>query len=189
MKEMVNAFSEYARTPDMDMTRFDLNKLIAEVAELYRHGDQPLSLQLELDPGLPTVEADESRMRQVFNNLIGNALEAMERQTDDEINISTRRVEHEGVELIEVKVADNGPGFLDDVVDHAFDPYVTSKAKGTGLGLAIVKKLIEEHGGQISGRNDKRGGAEIVILLPVTQEAGDAMLSATNRHDKRRERA
>jgi nitrogen fixation/metabolism regulation signal transduction histidine kinase len=189
MKEMVNAFSEYARTPDMDMTRFDLNQLIAEVAELYRHGEQPLSLQLELDPELPTVEADEGRMRQVFNNLIGNALEAMERQTDEEINISTRRVDHEGVELIEVKVADNGPGFLDDIVDHAFDPYVTSKAKGTGLGLAIVKKLIEEHGGQISGRNDKRGGAEIVILLPVTQEAGDAMLSATNRHDKRRERA
>ena len=189
MKEMVNAFSEYARTPDMDMTRFDLNQLIAEVAELYRHGEQPLSLQLELDPGLPTVEADEGRMRQVFNNLIGNALEAMDRQTDEEINISTRRVDHEGVELIEVKVADNGPGFLDDIVDHAFDPYVTSKAKGTGLGLAIVKKLIEEHGGQISGRNDKRGGAEIVILLPVTQEAGDAMLSARNRHDKRRERA
>ncbi len=189
MKEMVNAFSEYARTPDMDMTRFDLNQLIAEVAELYRHGDQPLSLQLELDPGLPTVEADEGRMRQVFNNLIGNALEAMDRQTDEEINISTRRVDHEGVELIEVKVADNGPGFLDDIVDHAFDPYVTSKAKGTGLGLAIVKKLIEEHGGQISGRNDERGGAEIVILLPVTQEAGDAMLSTTNRHDIRRERA
>jgi nitrogen fixation/metabolism regulation signal transduction histidine kinase len=74
-------------------------------------------------------------------------------------------------------------------VDQAFDPYVTSKVKGTGLGLAIVKKLIEEHGGQISARNSKRGGAEVVILLPVTREAGDAMLSATHRLDKRRERA
>ena len=189
MKEMVNAFSEYARAPDMDMSRFDLNRLISEVAELYRNRERPLSLKLDLDSKLPNVEADEGRMRQVFNNLIGNALEAMEHQTDEEIIISTGRLYLEGVELVEIKVADNGPGFLDDVVDHAFDPYVTSKAKGTGLGLAIVKKLIEEHGGQISARNGKRGGAEIAILLPVMREAGDVMLSATHRLDKRRERA
>ncbi len=171
------------------MARFDLNELIAEVADLYRHSEQPLRLQLELDSGLPNVEADAGRMRQVFNNLISNALESMEHQADKEINISTRCLDREGVELIEINVVDNGPGFLDDVVDHAFDPYVTTKAKGTGLGLAIVKKLIEEHGGQISARNVERGGAEIVILLPVTREAGDAMLSATHHHDKRRERA
>ncbi len=189
MKEMVNAFSDYARTPDMDLSRFDLNRLIGEVAELYRHREQPLSLQLELDSKLPNVEADEGRMRQVFNNLIGNALEAMEHQSDGEISISTRHIFNEGVELVEIKVADNGPGFLDDVADHAFEPYVTTKAKGTGLGLAIVKKLIEEHGGQISARNSTRGGAEIAILLPVMREAGDFMLSATNRRDIRRERA
>ena len=61
--------------------------------------------------------------------------------------------------------------------------------RGTGLGLAIVKKLIEEHGGQITARNAGRHGAEIVILLPVTREAGDAMLYASQRTDKRRERA
>ena len=189
MKEMVNAFSEYARTPEMAMARFDLNQLIAEVADLYRHPEQPLTLQLHVDPELPIVEADAGRMRQVFNNLISNALESMERQTDKEIIISTRHLQRDGVELIEIKVVDNGPGFLDDVVDHAFDPYVTTKDKGTGLGLAIVKKLIEEHGGQISARNGERGGAEIAILLPVTREAGDAMLFATHRYDKRRERA
>jgi nitrogen fixation/metabolism regulation signal transduction histidine kinase len=189
MKEMVNAFSDYARTPYMDLSRFDLNQLIAEVAELYRHPEQPRSLTLDLDSDLPNVEADEGRMRQVLHNLIRNALEAMEHQTAEEISISTRHFDDGGIELVEIKVTDNGPGFTDDIVDQAFDPYVTSKVKGTGLGLAIVKKLIEEHGGQISARNSKRGGAEIVILLPVTREAGDAMLSATHRLDKRRERA
>ncbi len=189
MKEMVNAFSEYARTPDMDLSRFDLNELITEVADLYQHGDRPLSLTLELDSALPRVEADEGRMRQVLHNLIGNALEAMEQQSAEEIEISTRYIHQDGVELAEIKVIDNGPGFLDNIVDEAFDPYVTSKVKGTGLGLAIVKKLIEEHGGQIAARNSERGGAELVILLPVTREAGDAMLSAAHRHDKRRERA
>jgi len=189
MKEMVNAFSDYARTPDMDLSRFDLNQLIGEVAELYRHREHPRSLTLDLDSDLPNVEADEGRMRQVLHNLIRNALEAMEHQTAEEISISTRHIHEEGIELAKIKVIDNGPGFMDDIVDQAFDPYVTSKVKGTGLGLAIVKKLIEEHGGQISARNSERGGAEIVILLPVTREAGDAMLSATHRLDKRRERA
>jgi nitrogen fixation/metabolism regulation signal transduction histidine kinase len=189
MKEMVNAFSEYARTPDMDLSRFDLNQLVAEVAELYRHRERPLSLTLDLDSSMPSVEADEVRMRQVLHNLIRNALEAMEHQSSEVISISTRHLHLDGAEVAEIEVCDNGPGFLDDIVDQAFDPYVTSKAKGTGLGLAIVKKLIEEHGGQISARNGERGGAEIVILLPVTREAGDTMLSAMHRHDKRRERA
>ncbi len=189
MKEMVDAFSEYARVPDMDLSRFDLNALIAEVAELYRHREEPLSLSLDLDDSLPRVEADEGRMRQVLHNLIGNALEAMEQQPEEQIEITTRHVHKHGAELAEIKVIDNGPGFLEDLVDQVFDPYVTSKVKGTGLGLAIVKKMIEEHGGHISARNSERGGAEIVILLPVTREAGDAMLSAAHSHDKRRERA
>jgi nitrogen fixation/metabolism regulation signal transduction histidine kinase len=63
MKEMVNAFSDYARTPDMDLSRFDLNQLISEVAELYRHREQPRSLALDLDSDLPYVEADEGRKR------------------------------------------------------------------------------------------------------------------------------
>ena len=93
------------------------------------------------------------------------------------------------MELVEIKVEDNGQGFLDDIIDEAFDPYVTSKQKGTGLGLAIVKKLVEEHGGQITARNRKQGGAEISILLPMTGEAGDALAFGARRQDKRRERA
>ena len=93
------------------------------------------------------------------------------------------------MELVEVKVEDNGPGFLDELVEEAFDPYVTSKEKGTGLGLAIVKKLVEEHGGRIRARNRKQGGAEISILLPITGEAEDALLLSGRRQDKRRERA
>ena len=188
MKEMVNAFSEYARTPDMDLTRFDLNELIAEVAELYRHQELPPKLELALED-LPRVEADAGRMRQVFHNLIRNALEAMEHSHDAWLQISTRYVRDGGLELVEIKVQDNGPGFLDEIVAGAFDPYVTSKPKGTGLGLAIVKKLVEEHGGRISARNRRQGGAEISILLPITGEAEDALLLGARRRDQRRERA
>ena len=78
---------------------------------------------------------------------------------------------------------------LEEIVEEAFDPYVTSKPKGTGLGLAIVKKLVEEHDGQITVRNRKQGGAVISILLPTTRKAEDKMLFSEHRRDERRERA
>ena len=171
LKDMVNAFTEYARMPAMDMTQFDLNELISEVAELYHHRHLPMGLQLDLED-LPAVTADAGRLRQVLHNLIRNAQEAMEDNTEPSLEISTRRVRHEHRDMVEIRIADNGPGFEAGIVAEAFDPYVTSKAKGSGLGLAIVKKLIDEHGGRIRAQNRRRRGAEIVILLPITAEAG-----------------
>ncbi|HSG65476.1 MAG TPA: ATP-binding protein, partial [Gammaproteobacteria bacterium] len=189
MKEMVNAFSEYARTPDMELSRFDLNELIRQVAELYLHRELPLALTLDLDPTLPFVEADAGRIRQVLHNLIRNALEAMERQAEERLEIATRYRRAEETPAVEIRVADNGPGFANEIVDQIFDPYVTSKPKGTGLGLAIVKKLVEEHGGQISAQNGERGGAVISILLPISGEAGDTLHDTARRSDKRRQHA
>jgi two-component system, NtrC family, nitrogen regulation sensor histidine kinase NtrY len=189
MKEMVNAFSDYARTPEMDITRFDLNELIREVTELYLHRELPLALTLDLDSGLPLIEGDAGRIRQVLHNLIRNALEAMERQGDERLEISTRYIGAAETQAVEIRVADNGPGFATNIVDQIFDPYVTSKPKGTGLGLAIVKKLVEEHGGQISAHNGERGGAVISILLPISGEAGNTLLEAARRPDKRRQHA
>jgi nitrogen fixation/metabolism regulation signal transduction histidine kinase len=187
MKQMVNAFSEYARTPSMDVSRFDVNALITEVSELYSHQEKPVSIKLALDRALPLIEADAGRLRQVLHNLLRNAIDAMEHQQDARVEVSTRRAQNAEVDFVEIKVSDNGPGFLGDIVHQAFDPYVTSKPKGTGLGLAIVKKLVEEHGGQISARNREQGGAEISILIPTSMDAGSH--SVGRRHDHRRERA
>ncbi|HVY65377.1 MAG TPA: ATP-binding protein [Gammaproteobacteria bacterium] len=187
MKQMVNAFSEYARTPTMQVSRFDLNALITEVSELYAHQEKPLSIALALAPDLPPIEADAGRLRQVLHNLLRNSIEATEHLDDARVEIATRRASAGAQELIEIRVTDNGPGFASDIVHQAFDPYVTSKPKGTGLGLAIVKKLVEEHGGQITARNREHGGAEIVILLPVAVDATSQ--ASTRRHEHRRERA
>jgi PAS domain S-box-containing protein len=187
MKQMVNAFSEYARTPRMEVTRFDVNALIAELCDLYAHQEKPLAIKLSLTADLPQIEADAGRLRQVLHNLLRNALEATEHQDEARVDISTRRVTAAAVDFVEIKVADNGPGFLRDIVHQAFDPYVTSKPKGTGLGLAIVKKLVEEHGGQINARNREQGGAEISILIPMSVDMGGQTLN--RRHEHRRERA
>ncbi len=191
MKEMVNAFSEYARAPEMDVSRFDLNQLIGEVAELYRaqHG-QP---RLRLSPGALEIEADRGRLRQILHNLLANAIEALEGVSDAAICVETHRVDREEggqpVSAVEIIVEDNGPGFRPDVIGQVFDPYVTTKSKGTGLGLAIVKKIVEEHGGKIEADNIRTGGARVRIELPLTASARTGGPIRERRAGPRRERA
>ncbi|HKZ74217.1 MAG TPA: HAMP domain-containing protein, partial [Steroidobacteraceae bacterium] len=90
MKQMVNAFSEYARAPDMKMARFPLNALVVEVADLYRSHDPKVEVRLDLDERVGSIEADRGRVRQILNNLVTNSLEALEGAAGGRLEISTR---------------------------------------------------------------------------------------------------
>jgi PAS domain S-box-containing protein len=190
MKQMVNAFSEYARAPDMHVTRFDLNLLITEVADLYRVQDRVAELILALSPDLPQISADRMRIRQILNNLVTNSLEALEGRTGARIEIKTQIVDdgpREGA-AVEIVITDNGPGFQRDLIGTVFDPYVTSKPKGTGLGLAIVKKIAEEHGGRIEADNPRSGGARVKVTLPLSDGARGLGAREPRKVEHRRER-
>ena len=190
MKEMVNAFSDYARAPDMDIGRFDLDRLVHEVVDLYRAQESALRIVLTSDPTMPMIEADMGRIRQILHNLLRNAVEALENSTDGQIDVHVSAAEIDGVDIVQIKVEDNGPGFHAGSESQIFDPYVTTKPKGTGLGLAIVKKLVEEHIGSIRARNRKDGGAMISIRLPLNEAARELMIAkAPGRAEKRREQA
>ncbi len=160
MKEMVKAFSDYAHTPPVVLREVKLAALVREVAELYR-GNHELKLRLELERGLPPLEADPGRLRQLLHNLIKNAQEAMERPP---LTLQIRLTGNP--ESQELTLEDDGPGFPDQLAATLFEPYVTTKPKGTGLGLAIVKKIVEEHGGIIRAENHG-GGARITLRLPL----------------------
>jgi nitrogen fixation/metabolism regulation signal transduction histidine kinase len=190
MKQMVNAFSEYARAPDMHFSRFDLNQLITEVVDLYRVQDSSADLKLLLDPHLPAISADRMRIRQILNNLVTNSLEALEGRQGACIEIETH-VSEDGPKQpasVAIVVTDNGPGFQRDLIGTVFDPYVTSKPKGTGLGLAIVKKIVEEHGGRIEADNQRTGGARVRILLPLGDSARSLGVREPRKGEHRRER-
>ena len=190
MKEMVNAFSDYARAPDMEIGRFDMDKLVHEVVDLYRAQESGINIVLTSDPTMPTIEADMGRVRQILHNLIRNATEALENSVDGRIDVHVSAAEFDGVDVIQIKVEDNGPGFKEGAESQVFDPYVTTKPKGTGLGLAIVKKLVEEHAGSIRAYNHTEGGAVISIRLPLNEVAREDMIgNAPGRADRRRERA
>ena len=190
MKEMVNAFSDYARAPDIEIARFDLDKLVHEVIDLYRAQESEVEIVLTSDPTLPMIEADMGRVRQILHNLLRNAVEALENTEDGRIDVHVSAAEIDGVDIVQIKVEDNGPGFKAGAVSQIFDPYVTTKPKGTGLGLAIVKKLVEEHVGTIRARNRTDGGAMISIRLPLDEAARELVIAkAPGRAEKRREQA
>ena len=188
MKQMVNAFSEYARAPDMQIARFDLNQLITEVVDLYRAQESGAELRLLLDPHLPDVPADRVRIRQILNNLLTNSIEALEGKPGARVDIETHIAEDGGKPVAAIVVTDNGPGFQRDLIGTVFDPYVTSKPKGTGLGLAIVKKIVEEHGGRIEADNRRTGGARVRILLPLSESGRAAGAREPRKGELRRER-
>jgi nitrogen fixation/metabolism regulation signal transduction histidine kinase len=188
MKQMVNAFSEYARAPELQFTRFDLNQLITEVVDLYRAQDSSADVKLLLEPVLPEISADRMRIRQILNNLVTNSFEALEGKLDGGIEIETQLAEDAGKPVVSIVVADNGPGFQRDLIGAVFDPYVTSKPKGTGLGLAIVKKIVEEHGGRIEADNRRAGGARVRILLPLGESGRAAGVREPRKGEHRRER-
>jgi nitrogen fixation/metabolism regulation signal transduction histidine kinase len=167
MKAMVNAFSEYARSPEIKLLEFDLNNLVTEVAELYRAQDGVADVRVQVDPGLGSIRADRGRLRQVLNNLLTNGIEAVGDAPGGWVEVVTRRERSGAADNAVITVSDNGHGFQKEMLARVFDPYVTSKQKGTGLGLAIVKKIIEEHGGWIEADNRPEGGACVRVVLPV----------------------
>jgi len=188
MKQMVNAFSEYARAPDMHFSRFDLNQLITEVVDLYRVQYSAAELKLLLESNLPPLSADRIRIRQILNNLVTNSFEALEGKPGACVEIETHVAEDGPKQVVVIVVSDNGPGFQRELIGTVFDPYVTSKPKGTGLGLAIVKKIVEEHGGRIEADNQRTGGARVRIQLPLGDGARSVGGREPRKGEQRRER-
>ena len=171
MKEMVDAFNEYARPPRLQLAPLDLSEFIAEVLYLYRDYPAGVEIKLNLAHEPLLINADKGRLRQLLHNLVKNAIEAIrDNSRGSTLWISASREHASGADCAELAVRDNGPGFPEHILDNAFEPYVTTKPKGTGLGLAIVKKIVEEHGGSIQLESPAAGGARIRIRLPLLRD-------------------
>lgn len=160
MKDMVETFRNYARAPQLNLTYLDLNELIREVLVLYEGSN--CTFEVNLSKIEMIVNADSGAMRQVIHNLFKNAVEAAASDSAPTVSVTTElHNEH-----ILFYVSNNGKTFSQEMLLHAFDPYVTDKPSGTGLGLSVVKKIIEEHGGRIQISNQETELACIKITLP-----------------------
>ncbi|GHT85605.1 PAS domain-containing sensor histidine kinase [Betaproteobacteria bacterium] len=169
VKNLVNAFRDYARLPAPVLAPLELGTLIREVLHLYESASVPIVFQLAAD--LPQVLGDASQIRQIIHNMLQNAQDVLTGRDDGEIVLAARS----SGEMVELVCRDNGAGFPVEVLARAFTPYFTTKAKGTGLGLAMIKKIVTEHGGEVKITNRDGGGAEISIRLrPVTPHTANA---------------
>ena len=119
----------------------------------------------QLSESVPRIPMDRDRLRQVFENLVDNALQHSPRGTV--VTISGDLMLHAGRKWVEMRVEDQGKGFVAGETAHVFEPFFTRREHGTGLGLSIVQKIVEEHEGSVTAGNREEGGARITIRLPA----------------------
>ncbi|TNE50921.1 MAG: hypothetical protein EP343_06270 [Deltaproteobacteria bacterium] len=156
LEQLSSQLLDFVRVGSLE--RKDLNPvaLLKEVAE----GLQTDRIQFHNDKAPEVWSMDETRMRQVFSNLMDNALQASPNDTSVEVRVTAK-----GGKL-QVTIDDQGEGIPEDKMDSIFTPFVTTKLHGTGLGLPVARRLVELHQGTLTASNRPEGGARFVITLP-----------------------
>ena len=173
LKKIVGRFSDFARMPQPEIGPVDLNDTVRGVVKLFESqlgavGRPPITPELHLEEGLPSIPADESLLRRAIENLVLNAMDAMPAG-----GVLMLRTAHDdgGVDL---EVSDTGSGLTPEECDRLFTPYYTTKQHGTGLGLAIVQSVVSDHGGRISVESEAGVGTSFHIHLPAKPPARPA---------------
>jgi len=124
-------------------------------------GRPPITSELHLEEGLPSIQADEALLRRAIENLVLNAMDAMPAG-----GVLMLRTTHQNGE-VDLEISDTGSGLTREECDRLFTPYYTTKQYGTGLGLAIVQSVVSDHGGRISVESESGVGTSFYIHLPA----------------------
>ncbi|HXJ92201.1 MAG TPA: ATP-binding protein [Terriglobia bacterium] len=170
LKSLVDEFSAFARFPVSQPVPSDLNAIIDAALNVFDGRLDGIGVHRELESGLPPVQADPEQLKRALVNLIDNAAEALEHSRPREIWVRTALDPDR--EVVELTVADSGPGISPDVKEKLFVPYFSTKGRGTGLGLAIVSRIVSEHHGFIRVEENRPCGSKFVIELPVERVVG-----------------
>lgn len=179
-KDIVQGLLSFARETKLRTGPMNVNDILSDVLSLVVNQSlfHNIKIKESLYPRLPTIVADETQIKQVFLNIILNAVQAME--GNGELTITTTREEKE----IKVKIADTGPGIPPEIMDKLFNPFFTTKEKGTGLGLAIVYGIIERHQGRVDVETELGKGSAFVLSLPISAEEADNRIETTKLPDQ-----
>ena len=173
---------------------FDPTEAINSAVRLTEYGARQagIGLSLELAGHLPSVVGNAGQLEQVLINLINNARDSVsaiqDRQAAKIIEVSASAVVHDGADLVQIAVADTGPGIPAHVLPQLFNSFVTTKArgKGTGLGLRICRRIVVEMHGNIQATNRPQGGARFEITLPAVPAHPTGTARDAHRHGRLR---
>lgn len=164
LTEITEEYLRFARLPKPHLEVENLNDVLSSLISFISKEMRLSNVELvaELDPALPTIQADENQLRQAFLNLLRNAGEATGEQ-GGEVTIRTARVG----DAIRVEIEDRGGGISPEDLAQIFEPFFSTKRHGTGLGLALTQQIFHEHGGSIRVESQLAEGTTFIIELPI----------------------
>ena len=175
MQRSIQSFLDFAKPPKLLKVPLELTQILERTIELV-HGraeKQNVSIMTEF-PSQPLIlEADASQLQQVFLNLALNALDIM--PTGGTLSFTVRAANS----MVDIAVADTGPGIAADVRDRLYQPFVTTKPTGLGLGLVISRRIIEDHGGNLDTDPAPSAGACFRVVLPICADVSKSALMRT----------
>jgi light-regulated signal transduction histidine kinase (bacteriophytochrome) len=186
MRALIDDLLTYARVTSRakSFKQVNLNEVVTQVVADLEISIRDTRGRVEVAP-LPVIDADPLQMRQLFQNLIGNALKFHQKGIPPVVTVYTQQREadeddssHESVDRCEVVVGDNGIGFEEQYLDQIFVLFKRlhgrTEYEGTGIGLAICRKIVQLHGGTITARSAVGQGTRFIIRLPLHQTKGDS---------------
>ena len=175
--ELVEKFMVFAKDDELSLAPMNLHQVLDSVIELARLDSLSDGMLIErvYDPSIPDMVADADRLRQVFLNLVRNAMQAMS-SGSGRLQIETRMTLDErlagqdlsSIPTVQVIFSDNGCGIPPEILDRLATPFFTTRKKGTGLGLAVSRHWVTQHRGTLSISSSPEGGAAIRVNLPLT---------------------
>ncbi len=167
--QVIQRLRQFVKKADAQREAEDVRQTVEEAAALALLGPERHGVYLAADyaPDLPPVLIDKVQIQQVLLNLIRNAVEAMRDSRRRKLTIKTM-LSVDG--LVEISVADSGPGLPEQVREKLFQPFITTKPSGMGVGLSICHGIIEAHGGRLWLTESPEGGADFHFTLPVLAE-------------------
>lgn len=162
--KFVNAYKEFAKTPELHLSKTDLVNMINRICDLLKPDldKHNITLIKEFKIKELCLRIDHELIEQVLINLIKNAIEVLEDNPAGIIRIDLIKVEYQKVQL---KIIDNGPGIEKEMLDKVFIPFFTTKKKGTGIGLSFARQVLKLHGGSISVHSEVGKGTGFTLGL------------------------
>ena len=176
MRSLVDQFSLLAEFPHARPRPADLNTIVENTLAMFAGRLQGIAVTSDLGRSLPLVLADPEALKRALSNLIDNAAEAMNESLLREIRVGTA-ISGTAENMLELIVADTGPGVTDEMRERLFLPYFSTKQRGSGLGLTIAAKIIADHQGTIRVEKNQPSGARFVIEVPIATHSADAPTS------------
>jgi two-component system nitrogen regulation sensor histidine kinase NtrY len=163
--KLIDEFSSFARMPEPEIKLDNLSKCLNESYLLFSNSHKNIKFNINVGNIDLFFQFDKFQISQCFNNLIKNAVEAVEKIPNPSISINLKTDKN----YIYIEIIDNGIGISKEKAGKIFEPYFTTKNKGTGLGLSIVKKIIEDHNGKIKiDKNKQMAGTTSLIIFENT---------------------